>query len=141
MPITIDLLDEAHAQVAPTILTADGNQPVYSDAVPDSPPPEYVLVRTSVSWPDATDGKSFDGTTSTCVTRWFTYSVGPNSQSARSINNRVRQLLVNVHPTITGRSCGFIQQDPLDIPPDFNETAGGLVVTLREQYTLTTYPG
>jgi hypothetical protein len=140
MPITIDQLDEAHAQVALSILTADANQPVYAGVAPDNVTPPYVLVYTVVEWPDNTDGKSFDGTTSTCVTRWYTHSVGGTDQSTRAIANRVRQLLVNAHPTIAGRSCGFIQQEAA-LPMVRDETAGSLVQDLAAVYVLTTYPG
>lgn len=139
MPITIDELDEAHAQVALAILTADGNQPVYPGVAPDGVVPPYVLVYTVVEWPATGDGNTFDGHTGTCVTRWYTHSVGATDQSTRAIANRVRQLLVNVHPTVAGRSCGLIQQEAA-LPLVPNETAGSLVQDLAAVYVLTTYP-
>lgn len=140
MPLTIDGLDEAHAQVALTILTTDANQPVYAGVAPDSVAPPYVLVYTVVEWPGDGEGKSFDGTTSTCVTRWYTHSVGATDQSTRAIANRVRQLLVNVRPTISGRSCGFIQQEAA-LPMVRDETTGQLVQDLAAVYVLTTFNG
>ena len=146
MPITLDLLDEAHAQVALTILAADGNQPVYAGAVPQDPttgksaPPPYVLVYSVVEWPVGPEGTTLDGITAACVTRWYTHSVGGTDQQTRSVANRVRQLLKDVQPTITGRSCGFIQQEAA-LPLVRDETTGQLVQDLAAVYVLTTYPG
>lgn len=140
MPITIDLLDEAHAQVALTILAADspGVIPVYPGAAPDNVAPPYVLVYSVVEWPGA-DGATLDGLTSACVVRWYTHSIGGTDQQTRSVANRVRQLLKDVHPTITGRSCGFIRQEAA-LPLVRDETTGQLVQDLAAVYVLTTYP-
>lgn len=146
MPLTIDQLDELHAQAALTILTADAVVPVYQGFVPEDPatgrtvPPPYVLVYSVVEWPADGEGKSFDGTTSTCVTRWYTHSVGATDQSTRAVANRVRQLLVNVRPTIAGRSCGFIQQEAA-LPLVRDELTGVLVQDLAAVYVLTTFNG
>jgi hypothetical protein len=74
------------------------------------------------------------------VTRWYVACVGGSDQSARSIGNRARQLLVNVHPTIAGRTCGLIQQEATR-PPVRNELTGELVEDIVDTYVLTTYPG
>lgn len=138
MPAIIDELDEAHAQAALAILIADGNQPVYQGVVPDGPTLPYVLVYTVVSWPATVDGTTLDAHTGTCVTRWYTHCVGATDASTRAVANRVRQLLVNVQPVITGRSCGLIQQEAaLPLVPD--ETAGSLVQDLAAVYVLTTF--
>lgn len=137
MPITIDQLDELHARVALDILENDNNQPVYEGVAPDEPATPYVLVYTQVTWPDKGDGTNFDMVTNQCVTNWITYSVGSTETSARAVANRVRQLLVNVQPTITGRSCGRIQQTGAS-SPDRDERIGRLVYTLEATYTLYT---
>jgi len=139
MPLTIDLLDEAHAQIALTILAADGLMPVYPGVAPDNVAPPYVLVYSVVEWP-AGEGTTLAGITSACVTRWYTHSVGGTDQQTRSVANRVRQLLKDVQPTITGRSCGFIQQESA-LPLVRDELTGVLVQDLAAVYVLTTYPG
>jgi hypothetical protein len=140
MPITIDQLDEKHARAALDILEADGGLAVYEGVVPQPRAEAYVLVYTAVQWPGQGEGQSFDGTTSTCVTRWYTHCVGATDQGSRTVANRVRQLLVNVRPTIPGRSCGFIQQEASP-PPVRDQTTGVLVQDIAAVYILTTYPG
>jgi hypothetical protein len=140
MPITIDQLDEAHAQDALSILSADANQPVYAGVAPNAVTPPYELVYTTVELTGEGDGKTLDATTSTCVTRWYTHSVGATDQSTRAIANRVRQLLVNVHPTISGRTCGLIQQEAA-LPVSRDERTGALIQDLAAVYILTTFPG
>lgn len=135
MSITLDLLDEAHAQVAIAILVADGAWPVHVDKVPDDAELPYALVYPIVGWPDGNPDESLDGQTRRCVTRWYIHCVGSTDQSARSVSGRVRQLLLNARPTIPGRSCGFISQDvdPTRMP---NEATGVLVVDLTAVYLL-----
>ena len=138
MPITIDGLDEAHAKVALDILTADGGSwTVYKGSVGPLPTKPYVLVYTVVEWPGVGISNALDGRSGTCVTRWYTHSVGESDQGTRAVANRVRQLLVNVRPTIAGRSCGFIQQETA-LPFQRDETTGALIQDLTAVYILTT---
>lgn len=133
----LDLLDEAHAQVAIAILQADTTWPTYVDQVPDTAKPPYALVYPAVGWPAGRPYKSLDGKSRTCETRWYIHCVGSTDQSARSVAGRVRQLLLNVQPTIATRSCGLISQEvvPTLIP---NEATGVLVVDLATVYLLVT---
>jgi hypothetical protein len=131
----LDLLDEAHAQVAITILQADMTWPTHVDKVPDDAKPPYALVYPVVGWPDGDPDESLDGRTRRCETRWYIHCAGSTDQSARSVSGRVRQLLLNVRPTIVGRDCGLISQD---VPPTLmpNEATGVLVVDLMSVYLL-----
>lgn len=138
--IAIDELDEKHARVALDILAADDGVALYEGKVPDSAPPPYALVYTSVTWPGSGEGQSFDGHTGTCVTRWIVHNAGGTDQAARAIGNRVRQLLVNVEPEIEGRSCGLIQQEDA-LPPVPDETTGVLVQDVIAVYILVTFAG
>lgn len=133
--ITIDELDEQHAQVAIAILEADDAWPVHVGSVPDGSALPYALVYSIVGWPDGNPDESLDGLTRRCETRWYIHCVGGTDQSARAVSGRVRQLLLNVKPTITGRSCGFIKQD---VEPTFqpNEATGLLIVDLTSVYLL-----
>jgi len=135
--ITLDLLDELHARTALDILEADGLIPVYEGGVPDGATRPYVLVYPTVAWPNGRLGDSLDGKTRTCETRWFVHCAGETDQSARSVAGRVRQLLLNVRPTITGRSCGLIKQEASP-PPVRDETTGVLVLDIAAVYLLVT---
>jgi len=135
--ITLDLLDELHAKVAPDILNADGLIPVYSGSVPDGATRPYALVYPVVSWPYGRDGDALDGKTGTCETRWYIHCAGETDQSARSVAGRVRQLLLNVRPTIAGRSCGLIRQEAAP-PAVRDETTGATVLDLVGVYLLVT---
>lgn len=140
MPITIDELDEAHARAALDPLEADGGLTVFEGVVPDGSTPPYVLVYTSVQWPNTGDGKTLDGKTGMCVTRWYCHCAGASDQAARAVAGRVRQLLLDRQPTIAGRSCGFIQQEASP-PPVRDETAGSLVQDIVSVYVLYTFAG
>lgn len=140
MPITVDELDEAHARAALDLLEGDGTMTVYKGAVPNGSKPPYVLVYTAVQWPGSGEGQTFDGITSACVTRWYCHCAGASDQGARAVANWVRQLLVNAHPTIAGRSCGFIQQEASP-PPVRDETVGSLVQDIVSVYVLYTFSG
>jgi hypothetical protein len=135
--ITLDLLDELHAAVALDLLNADALIPVYAGSVPDSSTRPYILVYPTVAWPNGRPGDSMDGKTRTCETRWYVHCVGETDQSARSVAGRVRQLLLNVRPTISGRSCGLIKQEASP-PPVRDETTGVLVLDIAAVYLLVT---
>lgn len=137
MSITLDLLDELHAAVALDVLTADGLIPVYAGSVPSDAVRPYILVYPSVSWPNGRPDDSLDGRSRKCETRWYVHCVGETDQSARSVAGRVRQLLLNVVPTITGRSCGRIKQEASP-PPVRDETTGVLVLDIAAVYLLVT---
>ena len=146
MPITLDLLDEAHARAALDPLEADGGLTVYEGVVPADPttgqavPPPYVLVYTSVQWPSQGDGKTLDGRTGMCVTRWYCHCAGASDQAARAVAGRVRQLLLDRQPAIAGRSCGFIRQEASP-PPSRDQTIGSLVQDIVSVYVLYTFAG
>jgi hypothetical protein len=140
MPIVIDQLDELHARVLLDILETDNNQPVYEGVVPDGATPPYVLVYSSVQWPQDGEGQNLQFQTNRCETRWYVHCAGSTDQSARAISNRVRQLVKNVKPTITGRSCGLIQQEAI-VPPIRDERIGVLVMDLVATYVFTTVNG
>jgi hypothetical protein len=136
--ITVDELDEAHAQVAIALITADAPPwPLYVGSVPDGAVPPYALVYPTVTWPDGTPAQALDGRSRTCVTRWYVHAAGATDQSARSVAGRIRQLLLNVRPVIAGRSCGLIDQEA-SAPPVRDETTGVLVLDIAAIYRLTT---
>src|ERR1044071_7500712 len=106
-----DLLDELHARVALDLLEADSDLTVYEGKVPDTPAARYVLVYTAVEWPRSNDGDALDGRSRTCWTRWYCHCVGGTEASARAIGALVKGDLLNVRPSIAGRTCGLIEQE------------------------------
>jgi hypothetical protein len=135
--ITIDQLDEAHAAVAIDILEADNAWPVYVDGVPDDATRPYALIYPVVSWPKGRLSDALDGKTRTCETRWYIHCAGETDQGSRAVAGRVRQLLLNVRPTIAGRSCGLISQEASP-PAARDETTGVLVLDIAAVYLLVT---
>lgn len=137
MPLVIDQLDETHARVALDILEADANQPVYEGKTPDNVHPPYVLIYTEVTWSgNGSEGQTLEHITNRCVTRWFVHCAGETDQAARTLGNRVRQLLVNVQPTIANRSCSRIQQEMTERPVR-DERTGVLVMDVIAIYSFT----
>jgi len=137
MPLTIDVLDETHARVVLDLLTNDGNQPVYNNYAPDNTAPPYLYVYSHVWWPGSgSDGQNFEGVTNQCVTRAYVHCVGETDEAARSLSNRVRQLLVNVKPVIAGRSCSLIQQESSNTP-EKDERSGVLIMDAVASYLFT----
>lgn len=133
-----DLVDELHARAGLGLLIADPGLTVYEGFVPNGFALPYVLVYTSVEWPEEGEGQSFDATTSTCVTHWYTHSAAVTEQAARAVAGRVRGRLVNVRPDIPGRSCCLIQQES-SLPAVRDQTTGTTVFDIVAAYVLTTF--
>ena len=137
MPLTIDQLDELHARIVLDILETDANQPVYEGSTPDNVQPPYMLVYTSVYWPgNGSEGQTLEFKTNQCITQAFVHCVGETDQAARALSNRARQLLVNVRPVISGRSCSLIQQQNAQNPVK-DERTGVLVMDVVATYQFT----
>jgi hypothetical protein len=136
--ITLDELDEAHARVAIDLINADSPPWIlHVGSVPAGAVLPYALVYPIVAWPKGAPATALDGKSRTCVTRWYFHCAGASDQSARAVAGRIRQLLLNVRPAITGRSCDLIGQEA-SLPPVRDETAGSLVVDIATVYLLTT---
>lgn len=142
---------QAHAQAVLDLLDADNEPPplvVFDGAVPRDPAtgksrtPPYVLVYFTVSTPSgemAADSTSLDMDSDRIVLRAYCHSVGGNAQAARIVAGRTRAALLNVTPTIAGRTCWPIRHDE-GRPAERDESAGTLVLDQVDVYRLESVP-
>jgi hypothetical protein len=140
-----DLLDQLHINAGLGLLRADGSLTVYPDTEGNTPLPasradHYVRVYTSIERPAEHGNNNLGGASSTWTVRWYCHCVGPNEYSAAAVGMRVRAALLDVRPTIAGRTCGLIRQDAGN-PPTRDETTGVPVMDEVTVYRLVTGPG
>jgi hypothetical protein len=122
-----DGLDQALANAGLNLLRADANLNVLDGSVPTGTVPPYVLVYTTVEWPDAAPGDALDGLSGSPVVRWYLHCVGGNEIAARGVAQRARTQLLNQRPTIIGLALGLIKQEQA-LSPVRDETTGKLVM-------------
>jgi hypothetical protein len=139
-----DLLDKLHVDAGMALLRADTSLNVYPDAEGNTPDPparadHYVRVYVSIERPADHPNNDMAGTSDTWTTRYYVHAVGPNEYSATAVGMRARAALLDVRPTIAGRSCGLIRQDAAN-PPTRAETTGTPVFDAVTVYRLTTQP-
>lgn len=141
-----DTLEAAHINAALDLLRADTNLTVYPD--PEGLVPlerdradHYVIVYTSIERPPGLAGASnrLPGRSDTWVVRYYCHCVGPNAYSAAAVAGRVRVALLDVTPTITGRTPKPIKQDG-DQPANRDDSTGSPVYDQVVIYRLRTSP-
>jgi len=134
-----DGLDQAIANVAFTLLAADGLSPalvVYDGVVPNpTPAGPYVLVYSFVTRPSDDVDTALDNRSSVWVARWYCHCVGDTAMASRAIAQRVRTQLLDVRPVIPGLSCGPIRLEVTE-PPLRDEKTGILIMDQIEIYRL-----
>jgi hypothetical protein len=131
-----------HAEAGLALLAAVPALTVYDGALPGSATdvlPPYVLVYTTVEWPDGDEDNSLDGLSGTCVTRWYCHCVGGTAAAARAVANQVRSALLDVRPPVPGRNCNLIRQDSA-LPPARDESLARVVMDAVVVYRLETRP-
>ena len=136
-----DTLDEQHAQVGLAALVANPSltsSRVFDGRVPDGTDPAlgYVLLYTSVAWPRDGIGTALTEQQVTITATFTCHCVGLNAQAARAVGMEVRSSLLNLKPSISGRSCSPIKQDE-SLPPDRDESTGRLVMDQVQVYSFT----
>lgn len=134
---------QAHADAVLGLLRAVVGLTVYPEPdsiaqVPDGAEPPYVSVYVTTRY-DL--GPSLAAASSRAVTTVTAHCVGGNAIAARAVAQMVSGALLDVKPTIAGRSCYPIRQDPVDGPPRPDESTGHPVMDLIQQYRLETLPG
>lgn len=137
----MSLLDQAHAAAGIDLLRANAALRVHDGVVPggqEAPP--YVLVYTHIEWPKRDPDNALDGSSGTCVVRWYCHQIGANAAAARAVGDQVRSTLLDVRPTIAGRVCERIEQEAA-VPPVREETLGPVVMDAVAVYALRTRPG
>ena len=134
---------QGHANAWLGLLRATSNLTVYPPPdgavqVPDGALPPYVSVYITTRF-DL--GPSLAMTSARAVSTLTAHCVGANAIAARAVAQKVSGALLDVVPTIAGRRCFPIRQDPVDAPPRPDESTGPLVMDLISQYRLETLPG
>jgi hypothetical protein len=136
---------QAHANAVLALLNAAPGVPaltVLDGSVPQDTEPPYVLVYMSDRTPgaaDAPDSTPLQGNSDRLVTTVYCHCVGGDAIAARAVAQRVRGALLNVTPTVSGRTCWPIRADE-DQPPRRDETTGRVVMDLVSMYRLESVP-
>ena len=138
------VLEVAHQQAGLELLRDNVSiAAVYDGALPSSVDEvvlPYLLVYTTVEWPNADPDNGLDGRSGTCLTTWYVHAVGANVTASLAISGQARTSLLDVRPTIAGRQCGLIRQESTQ-PSRRDETLGQVVQDTVTVYTLRTRPG
>lgn len=109
---------------------------VHDGAVPDNTTPPYVLVylnRLDNGAEDLTHG------TARAVVRAYCHCVGSNADAARIVAGNVREALLDVVPTVAGRTCYPIRNEATN-PPQRDESTGAVVLDQVAVYRLESVP-
>lgn len=139
-----DLVDDALVEAGMALLRADTSLTVYPDVngnTPDSPPPvpPYVRVYSTIERPPDAGGNNLGGASGEWTVRWWCHCVGGNEAAATAVVMRVRAALLDVRPTVAGRSCGLIRQDAAQ-PPRPDTDTGIQVMDAVVVYRLASNP-
>lgn len=141
--MSLTIQDHANAFLA--LLQAVPGMTTYDGAVPRAPtvPPErYALVYFSIENPDgvaAPDKTSLTFDAVAINARAYVHCVGGNAMSARAVSGLVRDAVLNVTPSVAGRSCFPIRWLEGQ-PPQRDESSGPLVMDLVDVYGWTSVP-
>jgi hypothetical protein len=141
-----DLLDKLHAEAFLGLLHAaldpvpiviyDGKVP---DPLPDVNASPYVVVYFDPGWPTDGAANALDGKSVTYVLHGYCHCVAGSMAGVRALTGQVRAALLNVRPTVTGRTSGLIRwYDGQPANPD--ESLGKLAVNKVDIYELVTTP-
>lgn len=131
-----DGIDQALVDAGLGLLRADSSLVVHDGQVPNGAAPPYVVVYTTISRRLDDPENALDGQSRGITVRWYCHCVGGNAAAARAVGERVRTQLLNQRPTVTGVSCGLIQQDVDPLPPTRNESTGTVVMDAVHVYRM-----
>jgi len=130
---------QAHADAILGLLRADPDLTVYDGHVPDGGELPYVLVYIADSDPQQANSHSLTVESTRHVTWAYCHCVGANAIAARAVAQRVRAALLDVTPTIPGRTCWPIRREEGQ-PAERDESTGQVVVDLVDVYRLESVP-
>jgi hypothetical protein len=137
---------QAHAQAVLTLLDADNTAPalvVLDGTVPVGQTPPYVLCYFMLGTPSADlepDKADLTYDATAVQVRAYCHSVAGNAAASRAVATRVRNALLNVVPTVSGRSCFPIRwQDGQ--PQQRDESTGTVVFDQVDIYGFMSVPG
>jgi hypothetical protein len=132
----------AHASAILALLDADNTPPalvVLDGAVPQTQLPPYVLVYFDHTDPDQAESRPLTGASQRHVTRAICHCVGGNQAASRAVAQRVRTALLDVIPSVSGRTCAPIRAEDSQ-PTRRDETTGSLVMDTVLTYRLESVP-
>jgi hypothetical protein len=135
-----DGFDQALVAAGLTLLAADSSLTVHAGHVPNGASTPYVLVYSTVEWPDNGEANALDGLSRTAVARWYCHCVGETESAARAVGQRVRTQLLNQRPVVAGMTTGLIRQDGTPPPPQRDEASGIPVFDAIGTYWLLATP-
>lgn len=134
---------QAHAAALLALLDADNTPPalvVLDGHVPAGQQPPYVLVYLRGVSPEDAESRSMAGPSERFVLTATCHSVGATAMAARVVAQRVRAALLDVRPTVAGRSCFPIRHEE-SVEPQRDETTGVLLMDQVDVYRLESVPG
>jgi hypothetical protein len=137
---------QATADAVLDLLRAAPNLTVYPEAepgdnvqvVPAGAGPPYVAVHLGFDYATGPSGLHFPSTR--VIARAYCHCVGHNDISARAVAQMVTTALLDVVPTVPGRSCYPIRFES-GAPPRTDESTGRTVTDLAMIFRLETLPG
>lgn len=112
---------------------------VHMGAVPPRAQPPYVVVYLSDSDPEDADSRPLNGRSERFVMRATCHSVGGNETAALAVAQRVRAALLDVRPTVAGRTCQPIRREDGQ-PVRRDESTGTVVQDKVDVYRLESVP-
>jgi hypothetical protein len=134
-------VEVAHADAVLDLIEATGLTVYRGKLPPDvatlSPP--WVLVYTAIEWPGEDGDHGLDQASSTCIASFYCYCAGTTDTSVLAVTGRVRTVLVDVRPAITGRVCNPIDQVSSE-PARPHEGTGNSILSALSIYELRTRP-
>lgn len=133
-----------HAAAFMQLLYDESNLTVYPQpdggavTVPAGTTPPYVVVQ--IIGEDTPDGGRMTHLSTRMRMRAYCQCVGANDVAARRVRDLVARAVLDVKPTITGRSVYPIRED-IAREPLSSDTTGSTVVTQTVVYRLESEPG
>lgn len=129
-----------HAAAILALLDADNTDPPlvwYDGSVPQGAAPPYVLVYFADN--DSRASTPMTGESKRFVMWAYAHCVGGNQIAARAVAQRVRAALLDVKPTVAGRTCFPIRRDDGQ-PAQRDQSTGQLVQDKVDVYRLESIP-
>ena len=91
-----------HVAAVVALVDADPNVTVYDGQVPNEPSLPYVVIRTDSG---RRERSALPASSDRVTVRIWATSVGETRASAQWVSEKVTTALLDVRPTVTGRSC------------------------------------
>lgn len=111
---------------------------VHRETVPDGTAPPYVKVYFHVHY---MDHDQLTNPSTRAVARVISHSIGSTAEAADVVAGNVREALLGITPTVSGRTCFPVRQEQ-SIPPDSDESTGQPAYWDQiDVYRLDTVPG